>query len=151
MIKAKEVGEKTITLTDAMLYATEEKSFDVTSWYTKFTFTGTYSTVTDMATKGHYTLENKELKQSSSDAATLEPFRWYLDITDRNGNPTTLTAKKVLLSFDDGVATELKFVETTDDSNYAPVYSISGMKVGNNKASLPKGLYISNGKKFVVK
>lgn len=151
MIKAKEAGEKTITLTDATLYATDEKSFDVTSWYTKFTFTGTYSTVTDMATRGHYALANGGLKQASSDAATLGAFRWYLDITDRNGNPIPLAGKKVFLSFDDGETTELKFVEANDDSNYAPVYSISGVNVGNDKASLPKGLYISNGKKFVIK
>lgn len=151
MIKAKEAGEKTITLTDATLYASNENSFDVTSWYTKFTFTGTYSTVTDMATRGHYALANGGLKQASSDAATLGAFRWYLDITDRNGNPTPLAGKKVFLSFDDGETTEVKFVEANDDSNYAPVYSISGVNVGNDKASLPKGLYISNGKKFVIK
>lgn len=151
MIKAKEIGEKTITLTDATLYASDENSFDVTSWYTKFTFTGTYSTVTDMATKGHYALANGVLKQASSDAATLGAFRWYLDITDRNGNPTPLTGKKVFLSFDDGETTELKFVEANDDNNYAPVYSISGVNVGNDKASLPKGLFISKGKKFVIK
>lgn len=151
MIKAKETGEKTIKLTDATLYATEENSFDVTSWFTKFTFTGTYSTVTDMATKGHYALVDGALMQASSDAATLGAFRWYLDITDRNGNPAPLKAKKVFLSFDDGETTAINLVEANDNSNAGSIYSISGVKVGTGKASLSKGLYISNGKKFLVK
>lgn len=152
MIKAKEVGQKTITLTDATLYATEENSFDVTSWFTRFTFTGTYSTITDMATKGHYALADGNLMQASSDAATLGAFRWYLDITDRNGNPASSKAKRIFLSFDDGETTEINIVETNvNDTNANSIYSVSGVNVGKNKAALPKGLYISNGKKFLIK
>lgn len=151
MIKAKEAGEKTITLTDATLYAAEENSFDVTSWFTRFTFTGTYSTVTDMATKGHYAVANGGLMKASSDAVTLGAFRWYLDVTDRNGNPAPLKAKKVFLSFDDGETTAIDVVEANTTVNDNAVYSISGVNVGNNKASLHKGLYISNGKKYLIK
>ncbi len=151
MIKAKEVGEKSITLTNATLYATEESSFDVTSWFATFTFTGTYSTITDMATKGHYAMANGGLMQASSDAATLGAFRWYLDITDRNGNPAPLKANSVFLSFDDGETTEIKIVEANTYSNDNAIYTISGTNVGNNKAALPKGLYINNGKKIIIK
>lgn len=152
MIKAKEEGEKTITLADATLYATEENSFDVTSWFTRFTFTGTYSTVTDMATKGHYALADGSLMQASSDAATLGAFRWYLDITDRNGNPAPSKAKRIFLSFDDGETTEINVVEANvNDTNANTIYSVSGVNVGKNKGALPKGLYISNGKKFLIK
>ena len=149
MIKAKMTGEKTITLTDAILYATEENSFNVTSWFTKFTFTGTYKTITDMATKGYYAMSDGGLKQASSDAATLGAFRWYLDITDRNGNPVSLMTKKVFLSFDDGETTAIDVVNTNIQS-YGSVYSISGVKMAND-AGLPKGLYIKNGKKVLVK
>lgn len=151
MIKAKEVGEKSITLTNATLYATEESSFDVTSWFATFTFTGTYSTITDMATKGHYAMANGGLMQASSDAATLGAFRWYLDITDRNGNPAPLKANSVFLSFDDGETAEIKIVEANTYSNDNAIYTISGTNVGNDKAALPKGLYINNGKKIIIK
>lgn len=150
MIKAKEVGEKTITLTDATLYATEENSFDVTSWYTRFNFTGTYHEVTNMATAGHYAMADGGLKQASSDAVTLGAFRWYLDITDRNGNPAPLAAKKIMLSFDDGETTEIEVVNAQSQSG-ADVYTISGVKVSNDKNALPKGIYIKNGKKVLVK
>lgn len=151
MIKAKEVGEKIITLNNTTLYATVENSVDVTSWNSKFTFTGTYSTVTDMATKGHYALANGGLMQASSDAATLSAFRWYLDVTDRNGNPAPLKAKKVLLSFDGGEETAIDLVEANEDANAGSIYSISGVKVGTGRTSLSKGLYISNGKKYLIK
>lgn len=150
MIKAKEIGEKTITLTDATMYAAEENSFDVTSWFTKFTFTGTYNTVTDMATAGHYAMADGGLKQASSDAVTLGAFRWYLDITDRNGNPAPLNAKAVLLSFDDGEETAIEVINAQSETE-GDVYSISGVKVGNDVNALPKGLYIMNGKKILVK
>lgn len=151
MIKAKEVGEKTITLKDATLYATQKNSFDVTSWFTKFTFTGTYNTVTDMATMGHYALSDGKLMQATSDAATLGAFRWYLDVTDRNGNPTPLAGKKVLLSFDDGETTEIATISADSHNMASGIYTLSGVKVAKDKTLLPKGLYISNGKKVLVK
>lgn len=150
MIKAKEVGEKTIMLTNATLYATKKNSFDVTSWYNRFTFTGTYSTVTDMATAGHYALADGALVQATSDAATLGAFRWYLDITDRNGSPSLGKARKVFLSFDDGETTEISVVDA-DAVTSKSIYSIGGMNMGKDKSALPKGLYIRNGKQFLVK
>lgn len=147
----KEDDEKTITLTNTTLYATKENSVDDTSWYSTFTFTGTYSTIIDMATNGHYAMANGSLKQASSDASTLGAFRWYLDITDRNGNPAPLKANSVFLPFDDGETTEIKLVEANSYSNDNAIYTISGTNVGNDKAALPKGLYISNGKKITIK
>lgn len=151
MIKAKENGEKSIVVNDATLYATEENSFDVTSWYTDFRFTGNYNTVTDMATRGHYALANGNLVQASSDAATLSPFRWYLDITDRNGNPASLSSSRILLSFDDGVITEINTAIVDAVDNASSIYTLNGVGAGRGKSTLPMGLYISNGKKVLVK
>lgn len=151
MIKAKETGEKSIIVNDATLYATKENSFDVTSWNTMFTFTGTYNTVTDMAIRGHYALANGNLVQASSDAATLSPFRWYLDITDRNGNPASLSSSRILLSFDDGVITEINTAIVDAVDNASSIYTLSGVGAGRGKSTLPMGLYISNGKKVLVR
>lgn len=147
MIKAKVTGSQTITLTDAMVYPAGENSFDVTSWFTKFIFTGTYHTVTNMATAGHYAMAKGGLMQATSDAATLGSFRWYLDVTDRYGNPTPLASKSIRLSFDDGETTDIDIINA-DSPRHAEVYSISGIQL---KGKLPKGLYISNGKKVVIK
>lgn len=148
LIKAKTAGKKTLNLYNNNIYVTTENSFDVTSWETRFIFTGTYHTITDMATQGHYALANGALMQATSDKATLGCFRWYLDITDREGNPTQLSAKCIRLSFDDGEATDINIINAeTDNSN--EMYSISGVRM--NKSKMSNGLYISNGKKIIIK
>lgn len=49
-----------------------------------------------------------------------------------------------------GVATSISNINNTTDSNNT-VYTISGQKVGKYNGNLPKGIYVMNGKKFVVK
>lgn len=149
MIKAKETGEKTITVADATLYKTEETSHDVTSWETKFTFTGTYHTVTDMATNGYYALAGGSLQQATSDAVTLSPMRWYLSVTDRNGNPQGL-AKSISVVIDGGETTGISEVNTITTRSNA-IYSINGSYIGTDRSKLTKGIYVSGGKKIIIK
>lgn len=151
MIKAKVAGEKTITLNDATLYKTEELSYDVTSWNTRFTFTGTYSAVTNMATNGYYALAGGRLQQATSDAVTLSPMRWYLDVTDRNGNHQDL-AKTISLVFDDGETTDISPITYGKNvSESGAIYSLDGAYAGNDRSNLAKGVYVSNGKKIIIK
>ena len=52
----------------------------------------------------------------------------------------------------DGVETALDEVGTDDVvDNHATVYNLSGQSVGNDLNTLPRGIYIQNGKKIVVK
>ncbi|MBR1788836.1 MAG: leucine-rich repeat protein [Bacteroidaceae bacterium] len=148
LIRAKSTGEKTITLTNATLYKAEENSFDVSSWNTKFTFTGTYSGIsgTDMFTNGYYVMGGGTLHQAESSAYDLSPFRWYMTVTDRNGNPKSLGEVKVML------------FDTTDGINLTPalsqgegdavVYDLSGRRTDS---PTKKGVYIKNGRKVIVR
>ena len=45
----------------------------------------------------------------------------------------------------------IKLVEANSYSNDNAIYTISGTNVGNDKAALPKGLYINNGKQIIIK
>lgn len=49
-----------------------------------------------------------------------------------------------------GVATTISNINNTNDSNNM-VYTIGGQKIGKYNGNLPKGIYVMNGKKFVVK
>ena len=40
---------------------------------------------------------------------------------------------------------------SSDANSNADVYTINGQKVGTSLEGLPKGVYIVNGKKFIVK
>ena len=148
LIRAKSTGEKTITLTNATLYKAEENSFDVSSWNTKFTFTGTYSGIsgTDMFTNGYYAMGGGTLHQAESSAYDLSPMRWYMKVTDRNGNPKSLGEVKVML------------FDTTDGINLTPtlsqgegetgVFDLSGRRTDK---PTKKGVYIKNGRKMIVR
>lgn len=58
---------------------------------------------------------------------------------------TAATAKSLKINYNS--TTNINKITTDEDAN-APVYNIQGMRMGKN---LPKGIYIKNGKKFVVK
>ena len=147
LIRAKSTGEKTITLTNTTLYKAEENSFDVSSWNTKFTFTGTYSGVsgTDMFTNGYYAMGGGRLHQAESSAYDLSPMRWYMKVTDRNGIPKSLGEVKVML-FDttDGISP----TENAEKTENTEVYDLSGRRTDK---PTKKGIYIRNGRKMIVR
>ena len=148
LIRAKSVGEKTITLTNTTLYKAEENSFDVSSWNTKFTFTGTYSGVsgTDMFTNGYYAMGGGTLHQAESSAYDLSPMRWYMKVTDRDGNPKSLGEVKVMVFGED--TDGIGLTENAEKTEDAEVYDLSGRRTGK---PTKKGLYIRNGRKVIVR
>lgn len=149
LIRAKSVGEKVITVKDATLYKTEENTFDVTSWNTKFSFTGTYKTIsgTDMKANGYYAMSNGKLVQAASTSSDLNPFRWYLDVTDRDGNKKNVNEVKICVFGDDEEFETDVDLATENGKKDENVFDLSGRKVINAKA----GIYVKNGKKYVVK
>ncbi len=149
LIRAKSVGEKVITVKDATLYKTEENTFDVTSWNTKFSFTGTYKTIsgTDMKANGYYAMSNGKLVQAASTSSDLKPFRWYLDVTDRDGNKKNVNEVKIYVFGDDEDFETDVDLATENGKKDENVFDLSGRKVINAKA----GIYVKNGKKYVVK
>ena len=154
LIKAKTIGEKNITVNNATLYNSKENSFDVTSWNTKFTFTGTYSTIDGqtMLDNGYYAMGNNgRLVQAKSANSNLGTFRWYLSITDRNGNKKDLNSTKIcIFCIDDEEATSINSIDTDIDIN-SKIYDLTGRYIGTNKSELKSGIYIQNGKKYNVK
>jgi hypothetical protein len=71
-----------------------------------------------------------------------EPFSLYR-ISDALGKVTVYSAK--------GGATGIKTINNNTQVVNAPIYSISGVRMNKDRHSLPKGIYIQGGKKFVVK
>jgi len=147
LIRAKEAGEKTFTLANRTLYKAEEKSYTVSSWNTLFTFTGTYSGVTgsDMVSNAYYALGDGVLRQASSSDNALNPYRWYVAITDRNGAQKGVNEVKLKVWGED--ATGLTPLSVSPKGEKTAVYDLSGRRV--EKAT--KGLYIVNGKKMMVR
>lgn len=143
LIRAKSTGDKTITLTDTKLYGAQTKRYDVSSWYTLFTFVGTYAPIsgTDMVNGGYYALGGGELHPSDGSGA-LSSYRWYLQITDRDGKTHNVKSISIV---DNSEVTGVASLEAQPARQNA--FDLSGRRVNN----LKKGMYIINGKKYMVK
>lgn len=144
LIRAKEAGEKTITVTDAILYATEENSIDCSSVYDKYTFTGTYSRMSSTELTGCYALSGG-VWQPIAEGATLGAFRFYLQVESRSGSAQAAQSIKmrVIGEETDDEATSINDVEIV--GNEPIVYDLAGRRVANPM----KGVYIVNGKKML--
>lgn len=148
-IRAKETGEKTITVSATTLYAGEANSIDCASVKNRYTFTGTYSGVDGetMYDNGYYAVSNGALVQATSANAALGAFRWYLNIESR-ADDTSLPAQirlRVIGENNDGT-TAIEEV-TTESHDEQIIYDLSGRRVQNPT----KEVYIVNGKKVLLK
>ena len=117
-------------------------------------FVGVYETVKiDKNTPNYHFLVNggwKHIGASSTRSFNIVPFNCYLDQSN------TASASELIISFEeiDGSVTAIKAVEASVVDNNSSVkntgwYSINGMKL--DAAPTKKGIYIKNGKKYVVK
>lgn len=150
LIKAKTEGDQYIKACSNTLSLEEEKTYSVSSWFHNFNFTGTYQRIDNMATNGYYAMSDGVLKKASSDDVVLKPFRWYLSVTDRNGNPVNLNSKSMSIVFDDSEATGIKTISNGVKGSTS-IHTLTGISKGNDVKSLVPGVYIMNGKKFIVK
>ena len=115
--------------------------------------------------QGIITTDDYFFQQSKDGKMKLYPYKdsqkygirgfsgWFHHKTNNNNSK----ASELSLSlFDDGSTTPIETVKV-DDLNRdtsGKVYSISGVLMKNNAAdlnNLPKGIYVVNGKKYVVK
>ena len=150
LIRAKETGEKTITVNDVTLHKADELSIDCSSVFTLFTFTGTYTGIegSTMFTEGYYAMGDGSLVQAAGSQNNLLPYRWYLSVTDRYGNPKNVGEVKVaVFGFDE----DTDGIEEIESENIAEneqtIYDLSGRRIVSPRS----GMYIRNGKKYLIK
>ena len=149
LIRAKEVGEKVITMEDAVLYATEENSIDCSSVFRNYTFTGSYTTKTAVdlpASEGYYALTGGEWKQLS-ETAKLGAFRVYLKIDSRVAGEEVAEAISMRVVGEDGDEDDATGIDTSEfkSQNTELIYDLQGRRVERPT----KGVYIVNGVKRV--
>jgi YD repeat-containing protein len=144
LIRAKEAGEKTITVTDATLFAAKKVSINCSSIREKFTFTGTYSRMESSKLTGCYALSKGEWQPLAADA-TLGAFRVYLKIESRDNNVASARAIRIHVV---GDTTDIDELESSANGQQATVvYDLQGRRIVDTDNL--KGVYIINGKKVV--
>ena len=106
------------------------------------TLKGTYTETTVEAGTGvyNYVLSNNTIYKVGANAATIKPYRAYIEVTQPAAEARALTF------FVDGETTAIEGVNVAEDEN-GQVYNLQGQRV----AKAQKGLFIQNGKKVVVK
>ena len=83
-------------------------------------------------------------------ANTLMPFRSCLWLHNDGSIGQGSASAKAIRIIEDGEATGIESVDSSDIESQE-IYTINGMKVSGNVKSLPRGMYIMNGKKFIIR
>ncbi|MDD6123831.1 MAG: beta-N-acetylhexosaminidase [Bacteroidales bacterium] len=155
LIRAKEAGPKSISLTNAVVQPTLQNEFDVTSWNNRYVFTGTYTQIpgSTMVSEGYYALSGGSLQQAQNSSASLGAFRWYLQVLDRSAQ--VAAAPKVIsvrVVGEDEPTTGIRPLQPMEQDQPLNVYDLNGRLVLRGARSLdtlPKGVYVVNGKKYI--
>ena len=151
LIRAKTTGEKTISVANTTLYTAVQKSIDCSTTLAKYTFTGTYNTISAsrLIANNYYAMGGGSLVITDG-TSDLKPYRWYMNIESRSPMYNVSNAAKgisINVVGEEDEVTGIEQVQVANDNS--PVYDLNGRIVNEN--GLKAGVYIKNGKKIVIK
>ena len=149
LIRAKKAGTYNFTVNSSNQVAEEINSFTYSASGAKMVITGNYANQSGLKSAGRYRLMGGSLSIPTKDEEVLPPYRWYATI----GNSDNA---KVRITFvDNATGIEPIDVDTEEIIGERRVYDLSGRRINISKdtpiSSLPKGIYIINNKKFIIK
>ena len=133
------------------------KSFEHKSGYTyydeyPYVFEGNFKD--EVLPAGSYVMSNNGVLTRLKSSVTAKPFRAYLRMIGNGANAKPLTT----MGFSDSEGETTSVEEILQDNGIilesSDVYGVNGVKVRSNTHSLEglsKGVYVVNGKKYVVK
>ena len=151
LIRAKTIGEKTISVSNATLYPDDNVSIDCSTTIARYIFTGTYSPIpaATLIANEYYAMGGGAVIMTDGES-DLKPFRWYMRIEARSPMYNLANAAKTItikVMGEESETTGVKELQMTNDE--LPIYDINGRMVCDK--SLKPGIYIKNGKKVVIK
>ena len=156
LIRAKNEEAKAmkIVVENSTLYAAESVTVDCSSVFTKFEITGTYQPLTNEEIDGCRALSDGTWKTMPEDA-TLNPFRLYLRISDREGSPVKIdtyaleqTSVTIRVQGEEPGTTSIESEEirVKNEESDATIYNLMGQPVKN---PVKGHIYIQGGRKVV--
>lgn len=156
LIKAKATGEQTLAVGEVD-YKSNVTSKDCSSTTELYTFHPVMEN-TYIAAKHGYYLNSKQnsFVYNIHPEAYIQPLRYYMTIQDRGDmsyiEPANGGASKAKICVI-GENEPTGITDLVDDAANASgkVYNLQGVVVGNTIEGLPKGMYIKNGRKIIVK
>lgn len=156
LIKAKATGEQTLAVGEVD-YKSNVTSKDCSSTTELYTFHPVMENTYIAAKHGYYlNSEQNSFVYNIHPEAYIQPLRYYMTIQDRGdmsyiepANGGASKAKICVIGEDEPTG----ITDLVDDAANASgkVYNLQGVVVGNTTEGLPKGVYIKNGRKIIVK
>ena len=148
LIRAKETGTHSLVLSDKTLEAAESNSIDCRSVKNEYTFTGTYTTVTDMYANQYWALSGGALNKANAAGVTLNPQRWYMALTSRTGGSSTKAQSiRILVDGEDDVEGICEFGNSEIRKFENVGFDLTGRMVSVKDNA--RGVNIVNGKKLI--
>ena len=138
-----------LNLTDATLFPAVENTFDCSSVYKTFKFSGIYNRRMSEEIPGAYAIAGDGNWHTISDGSWLNPFRIFLTIENRDGTPYQSISSAAIRNRVAGEEDETTGINDTQlaQDKQQTVYDLQGRPV----ESPTKGIYIVNGKKTLIK
>lgn len=153
LIKPSQVND-TYTIQGVTIDA--EKALTIDDPNKKFDFVGTYET-TPMPVNSHFLGSNDGKLYYITTAKNIRGLKAFLKPTENNsGAKLSIAFGSTDYDLDNnttGIEAIKDYTEqdATNSSANKDIYNINGQFMGTNPAILPQGIYVKNGKKFIVK
>lgn len=157
LIKAKTAGSHSLNV-GAVTYKSNAGEPPYTATIDEiYTFYPVMENTYTAVEKGYYLdSEQNSFVYNKNEKACVPPLRYYMTMWDKNAKdyivPTSGGASKVKFCVI-GEDEPTGITDIVDDAASASgkIYNLQGVVVGNTTEGLPKGVYIKNGRKIIVK
>ena len=153
LIKAKNSGKKTISVENTTLYESKANSIECSTTTEQFTFIGLYKKPSfsfySQTFISKYVMDKGMLSELTAQS-NIGPYRWYMTRENRNsayGINNNNTAKEISIRVVGEETTGIANIQHTSPNTQT--YDLNGRRVNEN--NLKPGMYVKNGRKFVVK
>lgn len=156
LIKAKATGEQTLAVGEVD-YKSNVTSKDCSSTTELYTFHPVMENTYIAAKHGYYLKsEQNSFVYNTHPEAYIQPLRYYMTIQDRGDmsyiEPANGGASKAKICvIGENEPTGITDLVDEAASASGKIYNLQGVVVGNTTEGLPKGVYIKNGRKIIVK
>lgn len=153
LIKPSQVRE-TYTISGVTIDA--ENALTITDSNKEFDFVGTYTSTT-MPANSHFLGSNDGKLYYITTAKNISGLKAFLKPADNNSGAKLSIAFDSTVNDQDNNTTGIEAIKDYTEQDAANssankgIYNINGQFMGTNPAILPQGIYVKNGKKFIVK
>ncbi len=155
LIKPSQVNENdTYTIKGVTIDA--EQALTIADSNKKFDFVGTYAPTT-MPTNSHFLGSNDGKLYYITADKEISGLKAFLKPADNNSGAKLSIAFDSTVNDQDNNTTGIEAIKDYTEQDAANssankgIYNINGQFMGTNPAILPQGIYVKNGKKFIIK